>query len=734
MTQLNKYSEKQLKQTLKQVFGYPDFRLTQLDVIKRSLSRESSLVIIPTGGGKSICYQLPAVLMDGLTLVISPLIALMQDQVSALKGNGIAAGSLNSSASIEDELATREAVEAGTLKLLYVSPERAVSENFIRWIQNQSICQIAIDEAHCVSIWGNDFRPEYTMLTRLTKLFKNIPIIALTATADKATQDDIRQQLQLENCASFISSFERKNLFLSVLPANNRFELIKKFLTSQKNKAGIIYCLSRRSTEELSMRLNKEGFNSRFYHAAIKPEERNRIQDAFQQDKVQIICATIAFGMGIDKANIDWIIHYNLPKNIESYYQEIGRAGRAGQSASTLLFAGYRDIKTLKDFIDNSIAPQQFKDVQHAKLDRMWAFAQSHSCRTNFILNYFGEFKEEPCGHCDLCKTPPQRFDGTIIAQIALSACLRLNQSVTAATLIDVIRGSTKREILDQGYHQIKTYGVGKDIDIKSWSSYISQLIDQGFLSIDFTQGNILQLTELAKPVLQSNRNVLLVEPVLVEFKAKEDSQNAELKTEEQHIYDALSQLRRTIAEESQVQASRIFSNSTLMEIASRKPGNLAAFSSISGVGQYKLKLYGERFISTLNELLGAEKLLFLDDLEATVKSKKSKTKKTNKTHSPVRKLSQTHEITLEALKAGMNPDEIAKERELKVETIYSHMFRLNLQGHPIDISKLINANDISIIKEAWINTDKTGSSKQLYHALKERYRYDQIEYVMQLG
>jgi ATP-dependent DNA helicase RecQ len=732
------HSDQQLHETLKSVFGYDAFRLTQLEIIKRSLANQSSLVIMPTGGGKSICYQLPAVLMDGLSIVISPLISLMQDQVGALTSNGISAASLNSSGTYEDELLVKKQVANNELKLLYVSPERAVSNGFITWIQQQNVRQIAIDEAHCVSIWGNDFRPEYTRLTELTRLFTNIPIIALTATADTATQADIRKQLQLESCESYVSSFERTNLTLNVLPANDRIEVIKKFLIRHEDKPGIIYCLSRRSTEDIALKLKKAGFNSHFYHAALKPQDRARIQDDFQQDKIQIVCATIAFGMGIDKANISWVIHYNLPKNIEGYYQEIGRAGRAGQDSETLLFAGYRDMKTLKDFIDHSGAAQQFKEVQTAKLQRMWEFTQATSCRTNFILNYFGEFKDEPCGHCDRCLDPPNRFDGTIISQIALSACLRLNQQVNLSTLVDVIRGSSRQDIIQNGYHQIKTYGVGKDIDYKSWVSYITQLIDQGVLSIDYTQGSRLVLTELAKPILKSEKSILLTEPQVIDFKTKENVKgNNDLSETENTLYAALSALRRSLADEEQVQASRIFSNASLTEMAKVKPGNLLAFSSISGVGKFKLEKYAEVFIKLILDLVPKEDCLFQDD-EDLLKSSRSKPKP--KTAKKVKesgqaftlgKISKTHELTYEMLATGLSPEDIAEQRKVKVETIYSHMFRLSLSGKSLDISNLIDEDDILIIQEKWLELDKPDSSKLMFHKLDERYRYDQIDYAI---
>lgn len=734
------YSDQTLHETLKSVFGYDAFRLSQSEVIKRTLSQESSLVIMPTGGGKSICYQLPALLLDGLTLVVSPLISLMQDQVGALRANGIYADSMNSSGTYKDELAIQQQVLNNELKLLYISPERAVSPGFLHWIRDKNVKQIAIDEAHCVSIWGNDFRPEYTRLTELTCLFPEIPIVALTATADTATQADIRTQLKLQTCKTFVSSFERTNLTLNVLPANDRLELIKKFIESNPSKPGIIYCLSRRSTEEVALKLKKAGFNSHFYHAALKPQDRARIQDDFQQDKIQIVCATIAFGMGIDKANIAWVIHYNLPKNIESYYQEIGRAGRDGQPAETLLFAGYRDMKTLKDFIDHSQGSLQFRDVQTSKLQRMWEFTQTSSCRTNFILNYFGEFKDTPCGHCDRCLNPPKSFDGTIICQIALSACLRLQQQVNINMLIDVIRGSSRQEIIQNGFHNIKTYGAGKDIDYKSWISYVTQMIDQGFLSIDYTKGNRLLLTELAKPVLKSQKEVLLCEPQLIDFKASKKSTPYEnLNNSDLSLYDKLSVLRRKLADEEGVQASRVFSNASLKAMAQIKPRNLFAFSDITGVGQFKLDKYGKTFIEFILENVPKEDCFFKDEFEdakAISKESKATTKKTSsaqKRSFAVSKSTKTHQLTLEMLKSGMSPEDIADQRKVKPSTIYSHIFKLSLLGEAVDISALISEDDILIIQEKWHELDKTSSLKAMFHALNEDYRYDQIEYVLSL-
>jgi ATP-dependent DNA helicase RecQ len=593
------------KKLLKKYFGYDRFRLHQEAVIERTLQMQSSLVIMPTGGGKSMCYQLPALILEGTTIVVSPLIALMQDQVSALSIAGISAAALNSACTPESEQAIIKGIEQGQIDLLYVSPERAVSPGFLSWISAQKIAQIAIDEAHCVSIWGNDFRPEYTRLTQLTSLFPNNPVVALTATADTATQQDICQQLNLLQAKTFISSFERSNIHIDVLPSKDRVKLILKYIRSRPGQAGIIYCLSRRSTEEMAMKLRAANIKAAYYHANLKPEDKSALQDAFQRDEVQVICATIAFGMGIDKPNIRWVIHYNLPKNIESYYQEIGRGGRDGEPASALLFAGYQDMKTLNEFIDRAKGNEVFQDVQRAKLERMWSFTQSLSCRTNFILNYFGEYKKQGCGHCDHCLNPPLTIDGTVIAQMALSACYRTAQSANSRQLIDVLRGAQNRETIERNYHQLKTYGVGKEHSWKAWNYYLTQLVDRGYLSIDFTASNNLKLTTLSEPVLKQKEAVLLCqyqehEKSILEAKSSADS-NSDLSADQQVLFEKLKNLRKEIADEQKVPAFVVFNDASLKDMLQLMPKNLGEFLDVSGVGDKKCDKYGEEFLALLN-------------------------------------------------------------------------------------------------------------------------------------
>lgn len=715
---------------LKKYFGYDSFRFTQSEVIKRTLNNQASLVIMPTGGGKSICYQLPAVLLDGLTIVISPLIALMQDQVTALKANGINADALNSVCTSEEENRIKQKVTSGELKLLYVSPERAVSFGFLEWVKHLNIAQIAIDEAHCVSIWGNDFRPEYTRLTELTHLFPSVPVTALTATADTATQQDIRQQLQLHECEVFVSSFERKNIEIDVLPAKDRIKIIYKFLESHQNQAGIIYCLSRKSTEQTAEKLRKAGYKAAHYHGSMASDEKANIQNQFLRDEIQIICATIAFGMGIDKPNIRWVIHYNLPKNIESYYQEIGRAGRDGEYAQALLFAGYGDMRTHTNFIEESGADSVFKQVQTAKLSRMWEFSQTLSCRTNFILNYFGEYRDSSCGHCDYCLNPPKTFDGSVIAQKALSACLRLRKlghSVGKRMLIDILRGSSGRDLMNSGYHLIETYGAGKDLSWKGWDHYLTQLIDRGYLTIDFTQGNTLHLTSLSSDVLKGITSVLLCEPQGL-ILTKKTLKSSDLSNDESNIFDALKELRRSIADSNNIQAFTVFSDASLKDMAKLKPGNAPAFLKVSGVGEHKNEKYGTAFISLICSLVPEENRLISNESLVIASPKK-----TPQSDFAMAKLADTHRATLTLHKNGLSIKEISIERNLKPSTIRGHLFRLAFYGEQVDISSMITTEQIEAIQQLWLSLGKPKNIKQVFEAANEQFEWEQIRYAISL-
>jgi ATP-dependent DNA helicase RecQ len=595
---------------LKKYFGYDSFRPMQVEIIQKIYQKTDTLVLMPTGGGKSICFQIPAVTMEGTCIVVSPLISLMKDQVEGLLANGVQAAFLNSSQDVADQRDVEDQFFNGALDLLYVSPEKLLSGNFFPILRRGKINLFAIDEAHCISSWGHDFRPEYTQLSFLKREFPDVPIIALTATADKVTRRDIAGQLHLSDPEIFIASFDRPNLSLEVRPGQKRFEQIIDFLIRRPKQSGIIYCLSRRSTEELAQKLNRQGFRAAHYHAGMDDEERSRVQEAFINDQIPVICATVAFGMGIDKSNVRWVIHFNMPKNIESYYQEIGRAGRDGAEADTLLFYSFADVMTLQDIIRKNESENE--EIQLAKLDRMRQYAESLVCRRRILLNYFSENLRENCGNCDICKNPPEYFDGTIIAQKALSAVYRLKQTVGMGTLIDVLRGSGKREILERGYDKIKTYGAGRDLTYLDWQNYFLQLLNLGFIEIAPDQNNVVKLTEASKKILFENEKAPLFRMATVKERQEKSKPKAPQPAKRQRIrddlFEALRMLRKQLAREKGVPPYIIFSDATLEEMAAERPLNEQDFRRISGVGEQKLKLFGEIFLKAISDFLSESK------------------------------------------------------------------------------------------------------------------------------
>lgn len=687
-----------LHQTLKTHFGFDTFRPHQEEIITHLLEGGHALVIMPTGGGKSVCFQLPALLKPGFALVISPLISLMNDQVRSLRANGIVAGALHSGTSSEESRQIFEQIHNGQLKILYVSPERALTQKFIEFIAPLDISIIAIDEAHCVSIWGNDFRPEYAQLPGLLRYFPNTPVVALTATADRATQEDIRLQLQLKDPVTYLSSFERPNIHMEVRAGIQRIEQIREFVKQREGQPGIIYCLARKTTESIAETLKKYGYKAAAYHAEIDNVTRKRVQEDFQFDRLQIVCATIAFGMGIDKPNIRWIIHYNLPKNIENYYQEIGRSGRDGQPADALMFYSFRDVEVYKEFINNSEANETFKRVQSEKLERIWEYSQATNCRTNVILNYFGEYRSAGCGHCDHCLRPLEGFDGTKLAQIALSACKRCNQSVGINMLVDVIRGSGRKEIYERGFHQIKTYGAGKNISWKDWMHYITQMINQGLLEIDYIEHSVLKCTPLSEAVLFDDKMVTLQrqtetlkEPVIRE-KPKKVKFNEEL-------VERLETLCRQFAKEEGLPTYAIFPKGTLKEMAEVRPFTVEEFSRLTGVGDFKSRKYGQAFVDAIRGFMTEQNII-----------KKPK--------------GMTYVETLDLFRQGLTLDEIAKKREMALSTITGHLAKLYEKGEDIDLHQFLLPDDLIVAKQGW----RASGYSELMSKIKEQVG-DSIDY-----
>ncbi len=590
----------QIHQILEDVYGYSSFRYEQEKIILSLLDGKDVLAIMPTGGGKSLCFQIPALSLEGLAIVISPLIALMDDQVNALLQLGVKAAALHSNVEYTARKEILQSIEDKSLKLLYVSPEKLQSPDFLNYLRNLQISLFAIDEAHCVSVWGNDFRPDYVQLRIIKEAFPAIPIIALTATADHATQKDIVKQLRIPEAEVYLASFERTNISVECRPGQKRIEQILDWVQNRKGESGIIYCLSKKNTEKLAERLKDRGYRAAYYHAGMDGLERTQIQRRFTDDEIDIVCATIAFGMGIDKPNIRYVIHYSMPKNIEGYYQEIGRAGRDGDQAEALLFYSWGDYLILQKFIEESDSDDTFKNVQKAKLERIWQYANAQNCRTNFVLSYFGEFKNDPCGHCDNCLYPPQIIDGTKYTQMALSAITRAKESVSVNLLVDVLRGSFKKEVTQLGLDKIKTFGVGRIVPYAHWRHYITQMINSGIIQIDFSDYSKLKLTPLSHAVLQGEQMVELAEYRVQENKAKEKVKKATLEIDEydEGLYERLRQWRSSLARERNVPAYIILSDKSLKHIASIKPVNEQDLLRAHGIGKNKLENFGEAIIN----------------------------------------------------------------------------------------------------------------------------------------
>ena len=592
--------------TLKKYFGFDSFRPLQEEIINHLVSGKDALVLMPTGGGKSLCFQIPALVLKGTAVVISPLISLMKDQVDALCSNGISAAAMNSSLSRSEYADVRHRCADGSLKLLYLSPERLQAD--LEWIKNSmKVSLLVVDEAHCISTWGHDFRPEYTQLGALHELFPGVPIAAFTATADKVTREDILTQLRISRGKTFISSFDRPNLSLSVVTGcrdSEKISRIANLINRHSGESGIVYCMTRKTTEDVASELKRRGVSCECYHAGMSSEDRRRIQEDFKNDRVNVVCATVAFGMGIDKSDIRFIVHYNMPGSIEHYYQEIGRGGRDGLPCETVLFYNLQDIVTLKRFAEESGQPE----VNLDKLRRMQDYAESTICRRRILLNYFGEVLDKDCKNCDVCQNPPERFDGTVIVQKLLSVLVRTRQNVSSTVAIDILLGEPTPTVDRFHYDQIKTFGAGADISREDWKSYLLQMIHLGFVEIDVLHYRKLKITSLGEDILYGRRKAEMSVLKHLDFRVKPKRKVRERSTDPENtgLFQALKVLRLKIAQEERLPAYIILGDKSLHDLAARCPTTIDAFGDCFGIGDAKKEKYGDRFVACIVDHLVA--------------------------------------------------------------------------------------------------------------------------------
>lgn len=712
----------QAREVLKHQFGFDSFRMNQESAISAVLAKRDAVVLMPTGGGKSLCYQIPALMMDGLTVVISPLIALMKDQVDALRANGVEASFLNSSQTSAEQVSVFQKVRAGELKLLYVAPERLLQsgDQFIEFLRGINISLFAIDEAHCISSWGHDFRPEYLRLAALKREFPSVPLIALTATADKLVRKDIVDRLEIHDAEVFVSSFNRPNIYYGVEPKRNSYGQLLQFLDDRKDQSGIIYCLSRNSVDSLAADLRGEGFSALAYHAGLDKQTRDRHQTSFLNDETKIIVATIAFGMGIDKSNVRFVVHMDLPKNIESYYQETGRAGRDGLESAALLFYSWADVNKLKGFVEVDGNADQ-SAIMLKKLDAMAKFGDLKSCRRKFLLGYFSEELNEDCGNCDNCTKEVERFDGTVIAQKALSAVYRTGQRFGLSYLVDFLRGSQAQAIRDE-HKNLKTYGIGSDLSKQAWFDYFKDLIAQGYLAQTEGAYPVIVLTEKSTDVLSGNTKVDLIKVTAREEKKAKLVPEVSLPYI-QELFDELRKVRTAFAASENVPPYVVFSDATLVEMATYLPQLNWEMRKISGVGDLKFEKYGADFLRAIKDYSLKNNLVSRIDLKSPKRARTQRTKRdaTGK---------DTYEISLGMYRDGRSVAEIASERGIQPSTVENHLARFIATGE-IQLHDLVPLHKVETIRNAVLKFNDSGALSPIKEFLGEDYSYGEIRAVI---
>jgi ATP-dependent DNA helicase RecQ len=706
---------------LQSVFGYTSFRHNQEEIIDHLLDGKDAMVLMPTGGGKSLCYQVPALCLEGVTIVVSPLIALMKDQVDALILSGVKAAFLNSTQHPSEREAILQQLRNNELKLLYVAPERLVGSeiNLLQFLKEQATPSLfAIDEAHCISQWGHDFRPEYRILHELKIQFPTVPVIALTATADGLTKNDIIHQLKLKNYRVFENSFNRPNITYYVKPKRNYYDELVDYLETHKDDSGIIYCLSRNATEKLAEDLKADGFNAEAYHAGLDKTTRDQRQDLFLKDDIKIMVATIAFGMGINKSNVRYVVHADLPKNIEGYYQETGRAGRDGLPSEAILFYGAGDVMKLKNFaqIDNN--PEQTK-ILLDKLDKMVAFCETKQCRRKYLLNYFGEQAPEYCGTCDTCIHKPELSDQTVVAQKIMSAVARVNEKFGLGYIVDLLRGSNSEKIRSE-HKELKVYGIGKDKPRDEWMHYTRELLSSGYLQMSDSQYPVLQLTEKSKGVLFRGEKVFLHAPIQITTTTKEPVIYQQLPYEKE-LFENLKKLRNKIAHEENVPAYLIFSDSSLIDLATYLPFTTEDLSKISGFGVFKIEKYGEAFLEQVQDYCNEQ------GLDTRIELKQPKRER--KTKQPRERETDTKKISLDLYQSGMSIADIAEQRALSVSTIETHLSYYISSGK-LDIHNLVPPDKQELIHTALTKYGKS-SLRLLKENLPEEIGYGDIKFTI---